>query len=129
MSDTDSNNPIGVAPEKLASLDAAQAAAIFEQGKDAVVFALLAMAKRLSESQSPTVNPATPSGMIPVYQKPPAKKRKKKPAQKPIILAVVESGPIASTIIKHTVLNHASIAAASLTVAAKRVFSISVSAD
>ena len=82
MSDTDSNNPIGVAPEKLASLDAAQAAAIFEQGKDAVVFALLAMAKRLSESQSPTVNPATPSGMIPVYQKPPAKKRKKKPGAK-----------------------------------------------
>lgn len=82
MSSTESNNPIGVDPEKLASLDADQATAIFEQGKDAVVFALLAMAKQLAESQSPTVNPATPSGMIPVYQKPPAKKRKNKPGAK-----------------------------------------------
>ena len=57
------------------------AAAIFDQGKEAVVFALLQLAKELAESKSPD-NPATPSGMIPVYKKPPSKKRKRKPGSK-----------------------------------------------
>ena len=72
-----------LSPEELASIDAAQAERIYSQGKEAVVFALLELAKQLSEARSPSVNPATPSGMIPTYQKPPAKNRKKKPGAKP----------------------------------------------
>lgn len=45
---------------ELSSLDAEQAAAILEQGKDAVVFALLTLAKQLADCESPDVNPATP---------------------------------------------------------------------
>ena len=82
MSSTESNNPIGVSTEKLVCLDAEQAAAIYAQGKDAVIFALLTMAKQLAEARSPGIHPSTPSGMVPVYQKPPAKCRKKKPGAK-----------------------------------------------
>lgn len=65
-------------------LTAEQAEEIYHQGKEAVVFALLEMAKRLSESQSPpSPGPSTPSGMVPPYQKPPPKNRgKKKSGQK-----------------------------------------------
>ena len=69
-------------PEKLASIDAGQAELIYHQGKEAVVFALLELAKQLAEARSPSVNPATPSGMLPPYVKPPGKKRKKKPGAK-----------------------------------------------
>jgi transposase len=45
-------------------------------------FALLELAKQLSEARSPSGNPATPSGMIPTYQKPTSKNRKKTPGAK-----------------------------------------------
>lgn len=82
MSSTKSN-PKALSPAAdLSSLDAEQARAIFSQGEEAVVFALLEMAKQLAEACSPSVHPSTPSGMVPVYQKPPAKKRKKKSGAK-----------------------------------------------
>src|SRR5688572_30341271 len=68
------------------SLTAEEAAAIFAHGKEAVVFALLELAKQLAEQQQlprPTaVSPSTPSGMIPPYLKPAAKGRKKRPGRK-----------------------------------------------
>lgn len=58
-----------------------QAAAIFAQGEEAVVFALLDLAKQLAESEgkrNPSTTPSTPSGMVPVYEKPTVKPRGKK---------------------------------------------------
>jgi transposase len=72
-----------VAVERLLSLNAEQAAAIYALGEEAVVFALLELASQLAEARSPSVNPATPSAMVPVYQKPTAKKRKKKSGARP----------------------------------------------
>jgi transposase len=65
-------------------LTAEQAAAIFARGKEAVIFALLELAKQLGEAQQRTagISPSTPSGMVPVYQKPPAKTRNKRPGRK-----------------------------------------------
>jgi transposase len=67
------------------SLTAEQAEAIFAQGKEAVIFALLELAKQLAQQQtvgSGAVSPCTPSGMIPPYQKPPAGRHKKRPGRK-----------------------------------------------
>jgi transposase len=65
------------------SLTAEQAQAIYEQGPEAVVFALLEMAKLLAEKQrKPGDAPSTPSGMKPVYTKEPAPTRRKKPGRK-----------------------------------------------
>jgi transposase len=59
-------------------LTAEQAEEIYNQGKEAVVFALLELAKRLAEQQSPPAPaPSTPSGMVPPYQKPSSKKPRK----------------------------------------------------
>lgn len=63
-------------------LDRAQAEAIFARGKEAVIFALLEMAKRLAETRKPAATPSTPSGMIPVYEKPTVSSRKKRPGRK-----------------------------------------------
>lgn len=82
MSTTAINSESILTPQGLASIDAAQAKAIFSQGEEAVVFALLELAKQLSEARSPSVNPATPSGMTPAYQKPTSKNRKKAPGAK-----------------------------------------------
>ena len=65
-----------------------QAQTIYEQGRDAVVFALLELAKRLVEQRATDAGqshqtPSTPSGMKPPYQKPPAKHRKRPPGAKP----------------------------------------------
>lgn len=71
-----------------AGLTEAQAREIYRQGEEAVVFALLHQAKLLAESQekgapsSNTVSPSTPSGMRPVYTKPPGSRRKKRPGRK-----------------------------------------------
>lgn len=69
-----------------ASLSEAQATLIYEQGQEAVVFALLTLTKRLAEAQGkplPSATLATPSGMIPTYEKQPAKSRgKKRPGAK-----------------------------------------------
>ncbi len=62
-------------------LTEAQARSLFQQGEEAVVFALLEMSKRLAEAQEKNgswATPSTPSGMVPVYEKPPAKRRGKK---------------------------------------------------
>ena len=65
-------------------LTAAEAEAIYEQGKEAVVFALLELAKKLAERrQPPGPSPSTPSGMVAPYQKPTAPPRRKKPGRKP----------------------------------------------
>jgi transposase len=64
------------------SLSEEQAQKIYRQGREAVVFALLEMAKQLAEARGPQTTPSTPSGMVPVYQKPPAKRRKKSPGAK-----------------------------------------------
>ena len=77
---TKSNVPAQVLP--LAAMTEQQAKAIFEQGQDAVVFALLELTKQLAEAHSPSITPSTPSGMIPVYKKPAKKKRGKKPGAK-----------------------------------------------
>ena len=68
-----------------AVLTEGQAKAIFELGREAVVFALLELTKQLAEAQGksdPLITPSTPSGMIPIYKKPPAQPRKKKPGAK-----------------------------------------------
>lgn len=69
------------------SLTQEQAEAIFAQGKEAVVFALLELTKRLAEAEAknnPAVTPSTPSAMVAPYHKPTVKQRgKKKPGAKP----------------------------------------------
>lgn len=76
-----------VAALRGASLSKKQAEAIYEQGKEAVVFLLLELTKQLAEAQGksdPSITPSTPSGMIPTYKKPTAKRRgKKRPGGKP----------------------------------------------
>lgn len=69
------------------SLTEEQAREIFSQGEEAVVFALLTLAKQLSAQTANTAGdshdtPATPSAMKPVYKKPNASKRRKKPGRK-----------------------------------------------
>jgi len=59
-----------------------QARAIFLQGEEATVFALLALAKMIANQRSATPAPSTPSGMTPVYQKPASKKRHKRRGRK-----------------------------------------------
>jgi transposase len=70
-----------------AGLTRDQAEAIFAHGREAVVFALLEMAKRLAEAEgktNPSTTPSTPSGMVPTYEKPTVKPRgKKRPGAKP----------------------------------------------
>lgn len=70
-----------------AGLTRDQAEAIFAHGREAVVFALLKMAKRLAEAEgktNPSTTPSTPSGMVPTYEKPTVKPRgKKRPGAKP----------------------------------------------
>src|SRR5687768_318038 len=56
-----------------------QARLIYEQGADAVIFALLSLAKQLAEKQSTATkpDPAAPSGQTPPYVKPTTKGRAK----------------------------------------------------
>jgi transposase len=62
------------------NLTAEEAQAIYEQGPEAVVFALLQMAKLLAEQQrKPGDSPSTPSAMRPVYLKEATPQRRKKP--------------------------------------------------
>jgi transposase len=63
-------------------LSEAQAILLANAGPEAVRLALLAANARIAELQSPATSPSTPSGMIPVYEKPPARRRKKKPGAK-----------------------------------------------
>ncbi len=72
---------------RLGALTEAEARSLFRQGEEAVVFALLALSKQLAEAQgktSPSTTPSTPSGMIPVYEKPSANRRgRRRPGAKP----------------------------------------------
>lgn len=66
-------------------LTAEQAQVIYARGQEAVIFALLELAKQLGEAQglrAAVDSPATPSGMKPVYLKAAAKTRKKRPGRK-----------------------------------------------
>jgi transposase len=69
-------------------LTESQAREIYRQGEEAVVFALLHQAKLLADAQtrgSPSTNvvsPGTPSGMRPIYSKPPAPARRQRPGRK-----------------------------------------------
>jgi len=66
-------------------LTAEQATLIFRQGQEAVVFALLTLAKQLAEKQAIAVSPdpAAPSGQAPPYVKPAGKRRAKAKGAKP----------------------------------------------
>src|SRR5262249_51406537 len=67
-------------------LTAEQAALIFQQGQEAVVFALLTLAKQLAErpaTPSSTPDPSSPSGQTPPYQKPTGKGRAKPKGARP----------------------------------------------
>lgn len=62
-----------------------QARAIYERGEEAVVFALLELAKHWAEVEARNASissPATPSGMTPIHHKASVKKRGKKPGRK-----------------------------------------------
>ena len=67
-------------------LTEARAREIFRQGEEAVVFALLDQARQLAQLQNrpnlPAVSPSTPSGMRPIYAKPPGKQRSRRPGRK-----------------------------------------------
>ena len=63
-------------------LSDAQAASLAAAGPEAVRWALLAANARIGQLQSPAPSPSTPSGMVPVYQKPAVKGRKRKPGAK-----------------------------------------------
>ncbi len=57
-----------------------EAATIYAQGREAVVFPLLTLSARAMKSTGGS--PSTPSGMIPVYQKPSTPHHRKKPGRK-----------------------------------------------
>jgi len=61
-----------------------EAERIVSQGSEAAIFAILELSQKLAEAQGLAAqrsSPATPSGMVPVYQKPPVKKRGRKPGR------------------------------------------------
>jgi len=67
-------------------LTAEQAALIFQQGQEAVVFALLTLAKQLAEKPTAapgTPDPSAPSGQTPPYQKPAGRGRAKPRGARP----------------------------------------------
>jgi transposase len=66
------------------NLTAGEAEAIYAQGKEAVVFAMLELAAQLRRSLGACASvssPATPSGMKPIHQKPDTPRRRKKPGR------------------------------------------------
>jgi len=74
-----------VSVERLAALDVEGARRIYASGEEAVVFAWLELAKQLAEtrlvganSAAADANPATPSVMIPVFQKATTTARRRK---------------------------------------------------
>jgi len=60
-----------------------EAERILALGAEAAIFVMLELSARLAEQQKDSPSPATPSGMVPPYQKPAAPKRRKKPGAKP----------------------------------------------
>jgi transposase len=64
------------------SLTEEQAREIYSRGIEAVVLALLTMARKLGALNPARPTPTTPSAMIPGYQKPTTSRRRKTPGQK-----------------------------------------------
>ena len=61
-----------------------QAEAIWAQGKEAVVMALMLLSAQASEAGSgPEAGPNTPPASVPSYQKPTRTRRRRKPGAKP----------------------------------------------
>jgi transposase len=60
-----------------------QADAIYEHGREAVIFVLLELAARIGKQAGGGPSVTTPSGMVPPYHKAAARGRKKKPGAKP----------------------------------------------
>lgn len=62
-----------------------EAEAIYAQGREAVIFVLMQLAARLCENAPPdhSSTPSTPSGMVPLYEKPSVRGRRKKPGARP----------------------------------------------
>ena len=62
-----------------------QAEAIYAQGPEVTIFVLMALSERIAKQEKapPSVTPSTPSGMVPVYEKPAVSKRAKTPGAKP----------------------------------------------
>lgn len=62
-----------------------EAERIVDQGREAAIFAILELARRLKERQFPQPAPSTPSGMVAPFQKAtvPSSKRRKNPGAKP----------------------------------------------
>jgi hypothetical protein len=80
-------SPASGISEPTATLTEEEARAIYRQGEEAVVFALLKLAKERAElaaqlGRQQGAKAATPSGMVAVYEKPSGHKRGKKPGQK-----------------------------------------------
>ena len=70
------------------TLTEADAQRLYRLGPEAVTLFALAMARRVAELESTdapasTPDPATPSGQVPIYTKPAAGKRRKRPGAKP----------------------------------------------
>jgi transposase len=63
-------------------LSAALAARLHALGPEAVTLFALAMARFVAALRSPAVSPSTPPAMVPVYEKPAVKGRKKRPGAK-----------------------------------------------
>ena len=80
-----------------ATLTEEQVRELYRQGEEAVVFALLELTKRLADARSPSIRPSTPSGMIPLNEKPTKGKRRKTPGAKPGHWAPAASVPNGST--------------------------------
>ena len=69
--------------QNLLDLTEEKARALYAQGEEAVIFALLQLNALARQKQAGAgVDPATPSSQIPVYKKPTGKKRKAKRGQK-----------------------------------------------
>ena len=56
---------------------------IIAQGPEATIFVMLELSARLASLDKIAPSPSTPSGMVPVYAKPPASGRAKRPGAKP----------------------------------------------
>jgi hypothetical protein len=78
---------VGAGSEVTGALTEEQASAIYEQGREAVVFVLLKLSQERAElaaklGQQQGAKVSTPSGMTAVYEKPATKRRPKTPGQK-----------------------------------------------
>ena len=60
-----------------------EAERIIALGPEAVIFVMLELSRRLAEQHKASPSPSTPSGMVPPYEKPAVRKRRRKPGAKP----------------------------------------------